>query len=409
MFSSCSSVYADPTKQNKPHRQISLATENLMLFVAMDYEARGGIINSSKLLLQLYENSKIPEYATEYLISLNKSQKYKALISEFSRLELSGDENLREFAKALYLNGDIEKSEIEAFKIKKKIEDDYKFLAIVKYKYNDYISGIDYLKLGYKLNKTPDFIELQAEFLIKLNLIDEAVDVLETYQKSEGFNLEIFELLGDIYRQNNIHAKALIIYKELYSKTKNREYQFFIFESLKSLSKIKELILFLEKNNYDNDFLLKLYMSQKLFKKGLDLSKKLYDINHNKELLLQYYIFEYEFNLSENKSKQNIISLITKIENIIKDGNSSMYFNYLGYSMVDNNYKVSDGVNYIKEALKIEPNSFYILDSLAWGEYKLGNCKKALEIMSKVIKNIGLNDSEINKHWIEINSCKEKK
>ena len=63
----------------------------------------------------------------------------------------------------------------------------------------------------------------------------------------------------------------------------------------------------------------------------------------------------------------------------------------------------------IKSALKTTPNNIAYLDSLAWGYYKLGECKKALGIMEKIVKVTGLNDSEIKFHWEKIKNCKTNK
>jgi hypothetical protein len=63
----------------------------------------------------------------------------------------------------------------------------------------------------------------------------------------------------------------------------------------------------------------------------------------------------------------------------------------------------------VQKALKLEPDSAFYIDSLAWGHYKLGECKKAYTEMQKVIKELGLEDKEIKSHWNKIQKCRSRK
>ncbi|MDB4257274.1 hypothetical protein N9818_00310, partial [Arcobacteraceae bacterium] len=85
------------------------------------------------------------------------------------------------------------------------------------------------------------------------------------------------------------------------------------------------------------------------------------------------------------------------------------YQNYYGYLLIDYNINVQKGINLIKSALKTSPNNVAYLDSLAWGYYKLGECKKAFNIMEKVIIVTGLEDLEMKHHWNMIEECKKGK
>jgi len=58
--------------------------------------------------------------------------------------------------------------------------------------------------------------------------------------------------------------------------------------------------------------------------------------------------------------------------------------------------------------LKIEPKSAFYLDSLAWGYYKLGNCKEAYKIIKKVTKLEGGDDKEVVSHFKKIKKCMKK-
>ena len=97
--------------------------------------------------------------------------------------------------------------------------------------------------------------------------------------------------------------------------------------------------------------------------------------------------------------------IIKRLETVIKTKEDSLYLNYLGYLLIDHNIDVKKGISYVKRALKIEPNSIYYFDSLAWGYYKLGQCEKANTIMKKIIKLNGDSDDEVITHINSINRC----
>ena len=57
--------------------------------------------------------------------------------------------------------------------------------------------------------------------------------------------------------------------------------------------------------------------------------------------------------------------------------------NYLGYSFLDRNENLDEALDMIKRAVTAEPDSGYILDSLAWALYRLGRYDEAVVPMEK--------------------------
>jgi tetratricopeptide (TPR) repeat protein len=68
---------------------------------------------------------------------------------------------------------------------------------------------------------------------------------------------------------------------------------------------------------------------------------------------------------------------------------------------------VKKGIAYVEEALKIEPDSAYYLDSLAWGYYKLQKCSEAAKIMKKIRTMQGGDNEEVVKHLQMIEECEK--
>ncbi len=58
-------------------------------------------------------------------------------------------------------------------------------------------------------------------------------------------------------------------------------------------------------------------------------------------------------------------------------------YNALGYSYADRNIKLDDAKKYIEIALSIDPQNHYILDSMGWVYFRLGNYDIAYEFITK--------------------------
>jgi Flp pilus assembly protein TadD len=63
--------------------------------------------------------------------------------------------------------------------------------------------------------------------------------------------------------------------------------------------------------------------------------------------------------------------------------NQPQVLNYLGYSFVDRGEKLDEALAMIQRAVAGQPDSGYILDSLAWAYYRLGRYDEALVPMEQ--------------------------
>ena len=71
--------------------------------------------------------------------------------------------------------------------------------------------------------------------------------------------------------------------------------------------------------------------------------------------------------------------------------------NYLGYSWVDKGMHLDDGMAMIKRAVQQRPDDGYIVDSLGWAYYKLGNYEEAVKQLEHAIE-LKPEDPTINDH-----------
>lgn len=59
--------------------------------------------------------------------------------------------------------------------------------------------------------------------------------------------------------------------------------------------------------------------------------------------------------------------------------------NYLGYSWIEQKKNLKKAMSMIEKANKFKPNDGYIIDSLGWAHYKIGNFEKATEVLEHAI------------------------
>lgn len=71
--------------------------------------------------------------------------------------------------------------------------------------------------------------------------------------------------------------------------------------------------------------------------------------------------------------------------------------NYLGYGMVERGEKLDEALNMIKRAVAARPDDGYIVDSLSWAYYRLGQYDKALPIAERASQLMPL-DAVVTDH-----------
>ena len=110
--------------------------------------------------------------------------------------------------------------------------------------------------------------------------------------------------------------------------------------------------------------------------------------------------FKFDYAMLSEKMGNTLLMEQLLLEAIKLKPDYSTAYNALGYSYADRGIKLQVAKRYIEIALSYEPNNHYILDSMGWIHFKLGN----LDIASQYIKKAyEINkDPEIAAHLGEI-------
>ena len=75
----------------------------------------------------------------------------------------------------------------------------------------------------------------------------------------------------------------------------------------------------------------------------------------------------------------------------------ALVLNYLGYSWIDRGENLQRGLKMIEKAVELRPEDGYIVDSLGWAHYRLGDYSSAVEYLEKAIELVP-EDPTINDH-----------
>jgi tetratricopeptide (TPR) repeat protein len=74
-----------------------------------------------------------------------------------------------------------------------------------------------------------------------------------------------------------------------------------------------------------------------------------------------------------------------------------LVLNYLGYSWVDQDVNLEEGLRLLRRAVQLRPDDGYIIDSLGWAHFRMGRFEEALRELERAIE-LKPGDPVINDH-----------
>ncbi len=77
--------------------------------------------------------------------------------------------------------------------------------------------------------------------------------------------------------------------------------------------------------------------------------------------------------------------------------NQPQVMNYLGYSWIDMNMNLEEGMDLIRKAVDLRPSDGYIVDSLGWAHYRLGQFDDAVRELERAV-SLKPDDAVLNDH-----------
>lgn len=387
--------------------------EDTFTLYALDAQMRQKPHQASEYFAELYKQTSKKEYLYQSLRMLEQSNDTKTLAKSTSdALALSPeDETLKRFEIIALLKGGnfAEASQKSALLCEKsKKPSDYLLYAESRLKLADYEGGMRALKNAYEL--TYDDATAERMALIQyanLGQKKEAIQFLKEHIGAHGNSKLIGKRLGSLYADSGAYEDAGEIYTQTYDLTTDPDAATQAVKIYLYTQNYIKLVSILEKSGTNDPLLLDLYVKEKNFDKASILAQKLYEQENNPLFLAQSAVFTYEGATNKNDPLM-VAKVVEGLKKATAQIDDPLYLNYLGYLMIEHDVNISEGMEYVRRALKKQPDSPYYIDSLAWGNYKLGECAEALRLMKQVESVIGSDEQEVKEHLKAIEACKTK-
>ena len=395
----------------------SFELENQYIILALETENQKLYYDARDFYFLLFERTNNYEYFTKYLTMLTQIKDYELVRTQVLKYYLNNIKQeeliLRLYTFALF-KLDIQKEAVDnGEKLIKLFPNDinYELLGSVYLDQKNSLKAYEFFEKAFEMNKSVNtFFNLTNILYYNLAKKEEAVNKIEQYILLNGHDFNLSIQLLTFYEKEQKIEKIVPFLKEMYNEYKSNN-------EIMSLNKTKILLVkylakdsvstaidFLEQNKEEDEVLLSLYKITNQPQKIYDLLEVLYLKSNNIDYLAQQAIIQFE--MSEDKKKV-LNEVVMKFDRVLYNSDNHIYQNYLAYILIDYDLNVRRGVSLVKKALEKDPKNIAFLDTLAWGEYKLKNCKEAFNQMKKVIDEVGLDDEEIRTHWQKIKECKK--
>jgi Flp pilus assembly protein TadD len=108
----------------------------------------------------------------------------------------------------------------------------------------------------------------------------------------------------------------------------------------------------------------------------------------------------YDYAMLAEKSNQLEVmeTALRKIMQLAPDNQHS--YNALGYSLAERNIRLDEAFTLVEKALKLAPNDPFIMDSMAWVQFRMGKLKEAEALLRRAYELRP--DAEIAVHLGEV-------
>lgn len=368
---------------------------NIKLRLGLLYGKKGDIEIAESIFQDILNNNENAYFALLYLSrlyakagKLSKAEYYylKALNLNWSNdlaFEIAEFYNLRkEFNKAQNIYSDILCHDEENERAALGIVQSYLFLQEGE-------AALHELTRIREFSNSPERIDLlRSQILINLGEIRRAKDVLEKLLVNNEF-AQAYYLLGIIYYEEFEFDKSLVTLEKISPNAP--EYKESVILRARILNEHKESELAIQMlrdvlSSHDSrlpifySLLASIYERSDRNNEALNI---LYEgVSHYQED--EALLYEYAIILEKTIQHEQAMAIMKKLLKL--NPNHPDALNFIGYSWADRNIHLNKAYQYIKKALELKPNSGYILDSLGWVYYRMGDYPEAKDKLLQALE-----------------------
>jgi tetratricopeptide (TPR) repeat protein len=348
----------------------------------------------------LYRESGSGLYLKESLRILLFQKEFKPAIASASDfLKTAEDSDIRKLLiEALKNTEAYDQAQVESEKLLayEQTVESYVMAAEVYFLKKAYKKSIEYYKKAYDIEPSDYVVDKIAEVLyVNMQKSDEAIQYYETHIRFHGCSKYLCQRMASLYARKGDVDGVISAYMRIYETDQDNLIGRKVIDLYLLKNDYPGLQEFLEMSRLDDMMLLKLLKHNREFKEAADVAFRIYKKNGEIDYFAQYAMFTYES--GNQKDKALIKQTIANLRSVIKENNSHVYLNYLGYLLIDSGINVKEGLGLVKQALEQDKENLSYLDSLAWGYYKQKQYTKAYETITRL--KGALDDPIVKEHF----------
>lgn len=411
-FASCAKSPQSNAPKPQSYKQLDLSN-NLEYQALQAYDALGNEDNQRALDLfyEIYKSTKSNLCAKEAfrLAFLLEDERIDELLGTLNEISKHDNDALRLVIGYHITKSNLTKAKSLAFKLLKTQPNypaNHSILGTIYALQDNKAAALESFKKAYALDPSEmNVLKLFDMLENGMSRRNEAIKYLDDWASKYGCTKQTcLILLGMHVMQDNTN-KVVSTYTKLYEALGDTR---FLRDGLSLLiykKDFKGAQRLLEQYHFDDDALVEVYASLGLFDKAYKLCESLYEKNENPAYLSKMAMYSYEKN-TKNTSRAELMRIAELFEKSVYEANEAVYYNYYGYLLIDHDIDIKKGLELVLKAHELSPSSNYIIDSVAWGYYKLGDCKSAKEWMDKVAGDAEFMEQiESKTHKIAIDKC----
>lgn len=354
----------------------------------------------------LYQNTKKIEYLKEQIFALMRLENHKdalATIKEFEAIIPNDLDILK--AKAYLVRGDLEAT-IAIWRRILQLEDSVfnnSFIATLYYAKKDFENARAHLIRAYQIEGNDETLLVLASLDLERKKFGDSLPLIKAHFKdelNERFALLLLNIASKINELDEIEPLFAYYFTKKQSKINATNLAKLHYEK-KDYGKVIDLA---KKFDFDKALLIDIYLAQKDYKNAKIEAQKAYNRTKDSYYLGIMAIVDFEAQDAEGKAKI-APQVIESLKRALKDEPNHIFYNYVGYLMIDYDINVAEGVGFVEQALRAAPENPAYLDSLAWGHFKSNKCEQAKAVMEKIPRDILLKEREMVEHLEAIDKC----
>ena len=354
----------------------------------------------------LYQNTKKIEYLKEQIFALMRLENHKDALAKIKEFEaiIPNDLDILK-AKAYLVRGDLEAT-IAIWRRILQLEDSVfnnSFIATLYYAKKDFENARAHLIRAYQLDGNDETLLVLASLDLERKKFGDSLPLIKAHFKdelNERFALLLLNIASKINKLDEIEPLFAYYFAKKQSKINATNLAKLYYEK-KDYGKVIDLA---KKFDFDKALLSDIYLAQKDYKNAKIEAQKAYNRTKDSYYLGIMAIVDFEAQDADGKAKI-APQVIESLKRALKDEPTHIFYNYVGYLMIDYDINVAEGVGFVEQALSVAPENPAYLDSLAWGHFKSNKCEQAKAVMEKIPRDILLKEREMVEHLEAIDKC----